>query len=641
MKKILLLLISLFFYCTTNAASLVYPIQEMSKLNDRWNLFSTLDSSQIRTLPIIDENNYSSIAKANWWYNDYTRIYTMLWWATYQYWWDVWQWWHWWIDIATAEWTPVYSIYSWKVIVAWDRWAWWKLVAIEHTINWKKIISSYAHLSNISVKYWDKINWDTKIWEVWSTGNSTWNHLHFQIDSNTAPFHPYYSNSQSFNQLDWYTIDPIAFLNSNWAVIKNIVKREDEIKIQWLLSREEIEAREIKEFLKYNNLSLTYNTLWNHLALWDQWVLTLKVESKSWRAFNWTLPWAWLEFEFDSDYLRLLPTKLIKVEKWYRDIYITPIKSWKMKVKALLWKQLIKSFYINIYNPNTKVYPTSWLVLWNSSLVIWDLKTWAVVLADSNNTNLINFKYSWDYKIYTDDNSIDFCIKRWSTKTISTNINKTCSTYSKDISFNYEDTVAWILLYKYRINKVDSTKINLVNTYNDKLFNVKNIKWFIPNWLSKNYRYYNEIIKTLEESIVTIYSKWYFSENRDISQLDAINWITNSLMYAYNKTSNTNYRNLIEVKLWEIKSESKWKFTKIIKKDFLNLVWKYLVFNNIDNVDIINKYKDLSDYENKIINYIYTDSNFWKDEKFPTYFKSNENITRWEVSYMLHNILKF
>jgi len=65
MKKIIFIILSFIFYTSVNAANLVYPIQEMSKLNDRWNLFSTLNDSQKRSLPIIDEHKYSTIAKIN------------------------------------------------------------------------------------------------------------------------------------------------------------------------------------------------------------------------------------------------------------------------------------------------------------------------------------------------------------------------------------------------------------------------------------------------------------------------------------------------------------------------------------------------------------------------------------------------
>lgn len=640
MKKIIFFLLAIFLSINlANAEKLVYPIQEMSKLENRWSLFSTLSSSQKRTLPIVDETKYAQIAKENWWYNEYTRIYTVLWWSTYEYWWDVGNWGHWWIDIATSEWTPVYSIASWKVIMAWDKWAWWKLVAIEHTINWKRIVSSYAHLSKINVSVWDKIAWDIKIWEVWSTWNSTWNHLHFQIDSPKAPFNPYYTSIHNFSKLEWNTIDPIAFLNSNWATIKEFVQTKEKVTTQWLLSREEIEAREIKEFLKYHKLSLKYTEIWNNLDINKKWTLRLTVTDIWWKKFNWTLPWGWLEFVYDSSYLKLLPSKLIQVDRWLRDIVITPLKKWKVKITANLWKNKIKTIYVNIYNPKDSLYAASWEIITNYNVSLWDIKTWAVVLKDNSNHNLLNIKYWWKYILESKDSSIELCLKTWTLSTISKNLNQDCISYSNKIEFTYDDTVLWILLYKYRLKDTWKHWLFLINTYDNKLFNLKNVNWVFPQWLTKKYPFFDSIIWSLSNWITDIYRRWYFSEDRELVNYDWINWIRNSLLKISNNTTNLEIKSLAIDRLKKLRSEDNWKFTKVSRNDFLNLVWKYLIFRDIDNIVIENNYKDLTLSENKLVNYIYNKDNFWKDEKFPTYFNSSKNITRWEAAYILYNTL--
>ena len=641
MQKILLFILSFFLFLQVNASNLVYPIQEMSKLNDRYTIFSKLNSSQKRVLPILDLKKwYDFYAKQHNWYNEYTRTYTMLWGATYAYWWDVWNGWHGWIDIATSEWTPVHAIDNWTVIFAWDKWAWWKLIAIKHNINWNNIYSSYAHLSKINVRVWEKIKSNQVIWEVWSTWNSTWNHIHFQIDSTSAPFHPYYSSSQTFKSLQWYTIDPIAFLNSNWAIIKTVIKKDEIVDKKDLLTRKDIEAREIKEFLKYHKLSLKYWDIWQSLSLNSKWKFVLKVTSRNWRKFNWSLPWGGLIFEYDSNAVKLLPKKLISVNWWYRDIIITPIKAWKTKITAKLWKTIIKKFYLNIYNPNKKIYATSWKILSSSSLVIWDLKTWAVVLKDNNNTNLININYGWTYRLYSNNNNIDFCVKRWTIKTISQALRKSCSYYSSYIDFDYNDTVLWILLYKYKIKRNTNTSLMLQNNFDNKLFTVKKVKARIPVWLTDKYLYKDDIIKTLENWISAIYRKWYFWENKFISELNSVIWIRNSLNYQKSKIKTKKYLDEINIRLKNLNNENKWRYSNLTRQDFLNLVWKYLIFKNINNVVIKTKYRDLDTYSNKIVNSFYTEENFWNDKKFWSYFKSKDKITRWEVAHILFNILK-
>lgn len=211
---------------------LIFPLKEISKLDCRFEEFDDLSSSCKRTLPVLTPDNYSKYSTANGGYNEYTRIYTVLWGSSYKYGWDVWNGGHQGTDIATAKWTPVYSIADGIVIEAASDISWGNYISIEHTISGKKVISNYAHLSKLNVSSWDKIDVGDKIWEVWSTGNSTGNHLHFQIDLPNT-FHPYYydwnecpysyyeitENGVCFDVLDANTFDPLEFLSSNWGIL--------------------------------------------------------------------------------------------------------------------------------------------------------------------------------------------------------------------------------------------------------------------------------------------------------------------------------------------------------------------------------------------------------------------------------------
>jgi len=214
---------------------LIYPLKQISKLECRFEEFDTLSSNCKQDLPILKTKDYSKYAVKNDWYNDYTRLYTVLWGSSYKYGWDVWNGGHQWTDIATAKWTPVYTIADGKVITVWNDAGWGKHVSVEHTIKGTKVISNYAHLSKITVNKGEKIEVGEKIGEVWSTGNSTWNHLHFQIDL-PSTFHPYYYDWNAcpfsyyeitekwvcFDELKKHTFDPLAFLESNGWIIDEV-----------------------------------------------------------------------------------------------------------------------------------------------------------------------------------------------------------------------------------------------------------------------------------------------------------------------------------------------------------------------------------------------------------------------------------
>lgn len=98
---------------------------------------------------------------------------------------------HLWVDYNVKAWTPVKSIYDWKVVqVGLDGWLWYKVV-IEHEMKdktWKitNFYSLYGHLGSTNLpKKNDKITKWAPIWVVWAPfSKENWNweeHLHFQI----------------------------------------------------------------------------------------------------------------------------------------------------------------------------------------------------------------------------------------------------------------------------------------------------------------------------------------------------------------------------------------------------------------------------------------------------------------------------
>jgi hypothetical protein len=199
-----------------------------------------------------------------------------------------------WVDIATAEWTPVYAMADWEVIIAQNKLEFWNLISIKHDINWKKIVSNYAHLSKIDVKVWEKINAWEKIWEVWSTWNSTWNHLHFQVDLQTKSSPTYYSyetcpysyndiinNWKCYSELQNLTVDPLEFLETGGAILNNIVIKEVIIPKKQTWNSQVIS--------KWNASSIFNNTIYIDSSF-DDIVEVQKIYKSLW-YYNWVVDW--------------------------------------------------------------------------------------------------------------------------------------------------------------------------------------------------------------------------------------------------------------------------------------------------------------------------------------------------------------
>lgn len=147
------------------------------------------------------------------------------------------------VDIRAPIGTPVLSIANWVVIRTIEAdLTGNKLVVIRHDnvlVNGRKqnLYSGYLHLSEITVQEGRKIKkWDM-LGRVGMTGIATTPHLHIQIDTEDAPFHPYWPFSttdskanglsffESINAGLWkenaiqYSIHPMLFIknNINWG----------------------------------------------------------------------------------------------------------------------------------------------------------------------------------------------------------------------------------------------------------------------------------------------------------------------------------------------------------------------------------------------------------------------------------------
>ena len=223
---------------------------------------------------------------AKWWLNKFwnNKFYT-----------------HHWIDLILPKWTPIESFSDWEVIFAGWRKGWGNVVIVvnkdlsDDSFRWlsddnlssdyllrkssdnplsissdyrlktssdKSLYLIYAHLDEIKVSSWQKVKrWDI----IWTCGN-TWNargyHLHFQIDTEKAPFHPYWNSLDSwfsegdkkkyFTDVLQYCIDPWEWLREQelWRKFE-----EEQLKNIWRKSEENYTTnhRQSSEIITDNN----------------------------------------------------------------------------------------------------------------------------------------------------------------------------------------------------------------------------------------------------------------------------------------------------------------------------------------------------------------------------------------------------
>lgn len=151
---------------------------------------------------------------------------------------NVWS--HPWVDIMPAiKNDNVYACLPWSVEFAWANSSNGNYIVLRHPevpdpcdlSKTTTLFSNHLHLSELNVMTWDIIDeWDI-IGKSWNTGNSTWEHLHFQIDTESAPFHPYWpftykeasdagfgffeavNNAIGIENARKYTVNPLVYLD--------------------------------------------------------------------------------------------------------------------------------------------------------------------------------------------------------------------------------------------------------------------------------------------------------------------------------------------------------------------------------------------------------------------------------------------
>lgn len=104
------------------------------------------------------------------------------------------------VDIVTLEATPVYAVANGIVNETGEDSGFGKYIVVKHngvpdpqnSANATTLYSSYSHLSEFFVVEGQEVTKGEVLGQVGDTGSATTYHLHFQLDAEDAPWHPYW-----------------------------------------------------------------------------------------------------------------------------------------------------------------------------------------------------------------------------------------------------------------------------------------------------------------------------------------------------------------------------------------------------------------------------------------------------------------
>ena len=167
----------------------------------------------------------------------------------------------------------------------------------------------------------------------------------------------------------------------------------------------------------------------------------------------------------------------------------------------------------------------------------------------------------------------------------------------------------------------------------------KNLLVTVPKWLWDDYEYSYEVTNLLEKWIVDGISRWYFLEEKNLSQYDAYNWIENTLVELKNSTDSVGKKEEIQQRINDIAKTKTSKYDYLTRKAFLEKAAQMLVFDD-SFPEITIKYKDLDTEQNAMANLVFDSENTWKDQFGANYYRPKETITRGEWAYLISRVLE-
>ena len=349
---------------------------------------------------------------------------------------------------------------------------------------------------------------------------------------------------------------------------------------------------------------------------------------------------SWMTFIVDESKISVFPKKLYYFKNWKRDIILTGLKEWNTNLYIKIGNEKIKTIPLKIYKSWAEIKPEKSIILWTDKIILWEKKTWIIVFRDNNWKNLINIEYNADITLQTSED-LQICIKTWNIKSIR-NIYKTNCWDEEFVDYKnitYKDTVWWLLIYDYKVSW-NSANIDIINNNTKKTINSKKITVSNPKWLNLAYEYKNEVIEMLEKWVVNWIKKWYFLEKRELTEYDALSWIRNTLINMNEDSQYNNKKNEIENNLRNVfaKRKNSSHFTSINRKQLLNLVYEYLIFDK-NNTWIKKEYIDLENNDNQKASKVFDKNITWKDKFWENYFRPAVKVTRWEWAYILSKVI--
>ncbi|RKW23669.1 hypothetical protein D8B46_03045 [Candidatus Gracilibacteria bacterium] len=409
----------------------------------------------------------------------------------------------------------------------------------------------------------------------------------------------------------------------------------EKISRQNLMTREELEAKELRDFLKYYNIDLKFANTGENVSLGGTEIINLNITDSRGKYFKGNMPGA-MTFETKGGNISVFPEKLYFFTDGKREIKISGLKEGTTTLNVKVGNVTIKTFNIRVYNGKKSITPDGADIVPQTSY-LGNTQTGLAVVKEGNK-KLINIQYEGSYKLKASDGNL-VCLKSGKLSDIKNLYKPTCNNadFKHEVDFTYKDTVGGVIVFDYK-TVTKNAKFEILNGAGRKL-GEKNVVALEPKGVEKNYTYSGEVLASIQKGIATTgFKRGYFMQDGNISQAEGIAWVKNALKNM--NSNNAEKQAEINSRLRELEIVEKGaSSTKMLERaELLKIAYRYLVFN--ENKNISTNYKDLDEEQNMQANAIFGKDGSWKENTGQSYFKPKSLLTRGEASYLIMKTLE-
>ena len=298
------------------------------------------------------------------------------------------------IDLILPKWTPIVSFSDGKVVRI-KKWDWkkhdeWNCIVIQD----KNLFFCYEHLETINVSLNDSVRKWQIIWTCGKTWNASTYHLHFQIDNDKAPFHPYWWKwEQDLKKTKSYCIDPWNWLRENYLPNDKVVDNNKS-------DNNENDDLSEKNDLVDSLVNAIKNDSKNYIDFFiNSWIL-------KWDKWNYLLDKPLKRYHLILILYRLYKKWIIKLAEKKCDINFSDIDKLKSDIEFMNALEFVYCNHIVKWDKN-KLYPwinitgiTFLAIIWRlfANLKDWDKIWYKPYLEWAEKENIISKNWYWKFK---------------------------------------------------------------------------------------------------------------------------------------------------------------------------------------------------------------------------------------------------